>query len=238
MAGIGIFGGTFDPIHFGHLRIAEEFAAALGLEQVRLVPTANPPHRAGPEAGNADRLAMVRLAVAGNPRLAVDERELRRDRPCYTIDTLTELRTELGPAASLSWLIGADSFLSLDRWHRWRELFDLATLAVACRPGFDLDRWRERASPALADEVLPRIQTLSVTGRHLPGTIALLPTTPLAISSTAIRAELAAGRSARYLAPDAVLDYAGRHLLYSAATPRPPEPGGTAGQAASGTQRT
>lgn len=214
MAGTGIFGGSFDPIHYGHLRIAEEFAEALGLDLVRLVPTANPPHRAGAVASDAQRLAMCQAAVADNPRLAVDDRELRRESVCYTIDTLSEIRAELGPKAPLAWLIGADSFLNLDRWHRWRELFDLGCLAVACRPGFDLARWQESASAPLLEQVLPRIQSLSVTPASETGTIALLPTTPLAISSTAIRAQLAAGHSARYLLPDAVLDYAGRHLLY------------------------
>lgn len=213
MAAIGIFGGTFDPIHFGHLRIAEEFADALGLGQVHLIPTANPPHRANARASNADRWAMLQRAIAGNAKLVADDRELRRNGPCYTIDTLSELRAEQ-PARPIAWLIGADSFLALDRWHRWRELFDLACLAVACRPGFDLQRWQESASPELVAEVLPRIQTLSVTEPVKAGTIHLLPTTPLAISATAIRAQLAAGQSARYLAPDAVLDYAGRHLLY------------------------
>ncbi|QDQ27222.1 nicotinate-nucleotide adenylyltransferase [Chitinimonas arctica] len=214
MAGTGLFGGTFDPIHYGHLRIAEEFADALALDQVRLMPTANPPHRSGALASNAQRLEMVRLAIADNPRLAADDRELRRDGTCYTIDTLSEMRAALGPSAPLAWLIGADSFLSLDRWHRWRELFDLGCLAVACRPGFELAHWKEVAAPALVKEVLPRIQTLSVTGQVELGTIRLLPTTPLAISSTAIRAQLANGHSARYLVPDAVLDYAGRHLFY------------------------
>lgn len=214
---LGIFGGSFDPIHHGHLRIAEEFADLLALNRVDLLPTANPPHRQALQASNAARLEMVRLAIAGNPRLGLDARELQRAGPAYTYDSLCELRAEFGPQLKLSWLIGADSFLSLDRWHRWRELLDLAHLAVACRPGFDLLRWKELASPELAEQVLPRIQTLSVTDPLDAGTIALLPTTPLAISSTAIRAQLATGHSARYLLPDTVLDYAGRHLLYQAA---------------------
>lgn len=214
MSKIGIFGGSFDPIHYGHLRIAEEFAAAFGLQQVRLIPTANPPHRAGPVANNRDRLAMIDLAIADNTLLTVDDRELKRIGTCYTIDTLQEIQAERGAGANLVWLIGADSFLTLDRWHRWETLLDVATLAVACRPGFDLAGWQSSASPRLVSEVLPRIQTLSVTGQVEAGTIHLLPTTPLAISSTAIRAQLAAGQSARYLAPDAVLDYAERHCFY------------------------
>ncbi|WP_269531412.1 nicotinate-nucleotide adenylyltransferase [Chitinimonas sp. BJYL2] len=214
MAIIGIFGGSFDPIHFGHLRIAEEFADAFGLSCLHLIPTSQPPHRQQASTSDADRLAMVALAVADNPRLRVDDRELRRGRTCYTIDTLTEMRAELAADSRLVWLIGADSFLNLDRWHRWESLFDLAGLAVACRPGFDLDRWQEQASPALTRQVLPRIQSLSVTKPGEAGTITLLPTTPLAISSTAIRARLAAGQSARYLAPAAVLDYAERRSLY------------------------
>ncbi|MFC4159862.1 nicotinate-nucleotide adenylyltransferase [Chitinimonas lacunae] len=212
-AGIGIFGGTFDPIHYGHLRAAEEFGETLGLSEVRLIPTGAPPHRGGPVASPAHRLAMAQLAVEGNPRLKVDDREIRRDTLCYTIDTLHELRAELGETP-LAWLIGADSFYRLSSWRRWRELFDLAMLAVACRPGFDLDAWRDHADPELLAEVLPRIQPLTIPATVERGTIALLPTTPLALSATAIRQRLADHRSARYLAPAAVLDYAERHLLY------------------------
>src|SRR5882672_1998270 len=122
-APIGILGGTFDPVHFGHLRLAEELAQTLRLAEVRFVPSGTPPHRAQPRTGTAHRLAMVRLAAAGNPLFNVDEREVRRSGPAYTFDTLTELRAELGAATPLVLLVGADAFLDFAAWHRWHELF-------------------------------------------------------------------------------------------------------------------
>lgn len=214
MARIGLFGGSFDPIHYGHLRIAEEFLETFALDELRFIPTASPPHRPDRLSGADHRSAMLALAIANQPRFTVDNRELQRGATCYTFDTLTEIRAELAPADDLAWLIGADSFLALARWHRWQDLLKLACMAVACRPGFDLESWQSRVPADLAVEVLPKIQTLTVPQHPVQGTIALLPTTPLAISATAIRAKLAAGQSARYLAPDAVLEYAERHLLY------------------------
>lgn len=214
MARIGLFGGSFDPVHYGHLRIAEEFVAAFALDELRFIPTARPPHRHDSLSAEVHRSAMLRIAIADHPHFVVDERELQRGTTCYTIDTLTEIRAQLDPGDSLAWLIGADSFLALTAWRRWPELLEVACMAVACRPGFDLNNWQSHAPAALVAQVLPKIQTLTVPHRPLQGTIALLPTTPLAISATAIRALLAAGQSARYLTPDAVLDYAERQLLY------------------------
>jgi len=215
MARIGLFGGSFDPIHYGHLRIAEEFTAAFALDELRFIPTARPPHRQDSLLSSAQhRSTMLQLAIAAHPRFVVDERELPRTTTCYTVDTVAEIRAELSADDSLAWLIGADSFLALTAWRRWQELLEMACMAVACRPGFDLNNWQNHASPALVAQVLPKIQTLTVPHHPRQGTIALLPTTPLAISATAIRAQLAAGQSARYLTPDAVLDYAERQLLY------------------------
>ncbi|HMA11917.1 MAG TPA: nicotinate (nicotinamide) nucleotide adenylyltransferase, partial [Steroidobacteraceae bacterium] len=125
MQPIGIFGGTFDPIHFGHLRLAEEMAEAIGLDRVLFIPAGQPPHRGAPRTAAAHRLEMVRRAVAGNPRFEADAREVNRLRPSYTVDTLNELRAELGNERPLWLLLGADAFLGLPSWHEWRRLFEL-----------------------------------------------------------------------------------------------------------------
>lgn len=214
-AAVGVYGGTFDPIHQAHLRVAEEFAEAFGLSQVRLIPTGEPPHRNSPATPAEQRLAMVEAAIAGNPRLMADPREVRRRGYCYTIDTLGELKAELPPGTPLAWLVGADAFLSLHRWKRWQELLDLAHLAVAVRPGFDLESWQKTAPDQLLAAVQPKLSDESaIPVAPVPGRITFLSTTPLAISSTRLRADLAAGRSVRYLLPDPVLEYIERHHLY------------------------
>jgi nicotinate-nucleotide adenylyltransferase len=138
---LGLFGGTFDPIHAAHLRMAQAFRTELQLDEVRLIPAGQPYHRQhGPHASPAQRLDMVRLAIAGLPGLRVDAREVQRNKPAYTIDTLEEIRAEIGPDQVLWWLIGGDSLASLHTWRRWTELFALANIAVALRPGFDETR--------------------------------------------------------------------------------------------------
>lgn len=212
---IGLLGGTFDPIHLGHLRLAEELGEALGLDEVRLLPTANPPHRAAPVAGPAHRLEMVRLAIAGNPRLKVDEHEIHKATPCYMVDTLTELRAELGSERSLVLFLGADAFLGLTTWHDWRRLFALAHLAVAQRPGFAPAGWQAAMPAALAGELAQRRSTTPADLHSTPaGCIYVHEITQLDIAASRIRGLVAAGRSVRYLAPDAVLDYIRRHDLY------------------------
>lgn len=198
-------GGTFDPIHYGHLRLAEEMADVLGLARVLFIPAGQPPHRAAPRTAARHRLAMVRAAVAGNPRFAVDEREVVSARPSYTVDTLTALRAELGEAPALWLLLGADAFLGLPGWHDWRRLFDLAHIAVAARPG---------AATALPG-ALPQPLESEVSKRQAAGSVLLRATPQLDISATAIRDILARGGSARYLLPDAVLGYIDEHQLYS-----------------------
>ena len=134
---LGILGGTFDPIHYGHLELARELCEALAFSAVRLVPAGDPPHRHVPVASANHRLAMVELAIAGNPGLEVDAREVLRQGPSYTIETLEELRAE-DPPRALALIVGADAFLGLPAWHRWRELFDLAHVVVVARPGLSL----------------------------------------------------------------------------------------------------
>ena len=215
-APVGILGGTFDPIHFGHLRLAEELAQTLHLSGVRFVPSGTPPHRAQPRTPAAHRVAMVRLAVAGNALFTVDEREMRRSGPAYTFDTLTELRAELGTTIPVVLMVGADAFLDFATWHRWHELFGLAHIAVAHRPGFPVERWRDGMPQPLAREYAARLMQQPLAVHLAPaGGIAVIPFTALDISATAIRALVASGGSPRYLLPDPVLDYIRSEGLYS-----------------------
>lgn len=210
---LGLFGGTFDPVHLGHLRLAEEAREALGLASVRWIPAGQPPHRGAPRLSGAHRLAMVRLAVAGNPAFQVDGAEVESPRPSYTVTTLERLRRELGPEQPLVLLLGADAFAGLPGWHRWQALLGLAHLVVLHRPGYAL------AASALAPE-LGQLLAARQTGDPArlagapAGAILALPMTQLDISATHIRQLLAAGRSARYLLPPAVLDYIDQHQLY------------------------
>jgi len=212
MPPIGIFGGTFDPIHFGHLRLAEEMAAAIGLSRVLFVPAGQPPHRGTPRTAAAHRLEMVRRAIAGNPRFEVDAREIQRPEPSYTVDTLAALRAELGHEQPLWLLLGADAFLGLAGWHQWRRLFGLANIAVAARSGA-----QPLQPDALPDELkheLSQRQPAVGPAACAAGSVLLQQMTPLGISATAIRDTLARRGSARYLLPDAVLDYIHEHQLY------------------------
>jgi nicotinate-nucleotide adenylyltransferase len=212
---IAILGGTFDPVHNAHLRVAWEAAEALGAD-VHLMPANVPPHRPAPVAGPSQRVAMLRAALAGQSRLRLDERELRRDKPSYTIDTLREMRAEFGPVRPLILLVGADAFAGLPTWHEWQALFDLAHITVLTRPGHG------GALPAeLVAEVAAR-RVPSPSGLHGAafGRVLDLAVTPLEISASAVRALLAAGEEPRWLVPDAL--FADPTLL---------EPYGRAGQA-------
>jgi len=215
-APIGILGGTFDPIHFGHLRLAEELGHTLKLGEVRIVPSGTPPHRAAPHASTAHRVAMTRLAAAGNPLFVVDERETRRSGPGYMFDTLIELRNELGAACPLVLMLGADAFLEFATWHRWHELFRLAHVAVAHRPGFPVQKWGESMPQPLAREYAARLMQQPLAVHLAPaGGVAVIPFTALDISATAVRELVRSGGSPRYLLPDPVLDYIRAENLYS-----------------------
>lgn len=211
---IGVLGGTFDPIHYGHLRMAEELAEALGLTEVRIIPAGQPPHRTAPRTPARHRLEMARLAIAGNPRFKLDEREVLQARASYTVDTLSALRTELGKQQPIWLLMGADAFLGLSTWKEWQRLFELAHIAVAHRPGYRLAQ-----SDALDDGLRHELERRQVSGApDTPaGSVLLRPITQLDISATDIRSRLQEGRSARYLTPDSVLDYIQKNNLYSPA---------------------
>jgi nicotinate-nucleotide adenylyltransferase len=207
---IGILGGTFDPIHFGHLRPALDMQQALGFEELRLLPCRQPPHRDQPHAAPEQRLTMLQLATLGEAGLSIDERELHRDGPSYMVDTLLSLRAELGDDSCLALLIGMDALHGLDRWQRWRELVDLCHLVVATRPG-----WSAPQQGAVADLVRERQVADAALLRALPaGKLMFCPVTALDISASRIRALVADGKSARYLLPDAVLEYIQMTGLY------------------------
>lgn len=226
MSAIGLFGGTFDPVHFGHLRLATELAEAFRLDQVLFIPAGLPYHRGrAAHATNDQRLTMLKLATARDARFDVDDRELRRGGNTYTFDTLTEIRAERGPDASLVFLVGSDTFAKIDEWHRWTELFDLAHFAVAIRA--DDDAWSKKGPGAFPREAWPRI-TLNL--RELMGAAAgrimTFAMTPLSISSTAIRELSGQGASIRYLTPDPVVEFVRSHNLYS--SPQDKEDGASA----------
>jgi len=212
---IGIFGGTFDPIHFGHLRLAQELASVFELAQVRFIPTGHPPHRGEPGVSSGQRLEMVRLAISGNPAFVLDEREIFREGPCYTVDTLGELRRELGAAQPLCLLMGADAFLGLTTWHNWQTLFELAHIIVAHRPGFPQTAWADSMSEPLRQTLKQRQQSdLQALHSTPAGGVFMHTITALDISATFIRSSLQKGKTPRYLLPDAVLDYIQAHHLY------------------------
>ncbi|KAB2916685.1 MAG: nicotinate-nucleotide adenylyltransferase [Dechloromonas sp.] len=210
---LGLFGGTFDPVHFGHLRLAEEAVAHLDLGSVRWIPAGQPPHRGQPQVTADQRLAMVRLATAGNERFSVDAAEVEAAVPSYTVHTLERLRGALGDSRPLVLLVGADAFAGLTGWHRWRELLALAHVAVSHRPGFPVE------AASLPDELAAefgrrRLHAAADLKTAAAGGIITFTMTQLAISATQIRKLLRDRQSARYLLPDDVLDYIQTHSLY------------------------
>jgi nicotinate-nucleotide adenylyltransferase len=219
---VALLGGTFDPVHYGHLRLADDVRRALGLAEVRLVPAGDPPHRASPSASAADRLAMLRLAVPEFPGLVVDDRELRRAGKSYTVLTLTELRREF-PDSPLLLLLGADAFRGLPSWHRWGELFNLAHLVVVERPGVELEA-------TLPSQLLPiwrdrLVRDPGILLSRPAGAILAQPIAPHDVSASSIRESLAQGRAAgdkwRGLLPPAVLAYIDLHHLYGSRSDAP-----------------
>nr|WP_136478863.1 nicotinate-nucleotide adenylyltransferase [Pseudomonas sp. DG56-2] len=208
---IGVLGGTFDPVHIGHLRSALEVAEGLALDELRLMPNARPPHRNTPQVSAQDRLAMVRCAVEGVPTLSVDARELARDTPSYTIETLELMRAELAATDQLFLLLGWDAFCGLPSWHRWEELLQHCHILVLQRPDADVE-----PPDALRNLLAARSVSDPQALVGPAGNIAFVWQTPLAVSATQIRQLLASGKSVRFLVPDAVLAYIDAHNLYRA----------------------
>jgi nicotinate-nucleotide adenylyltransferase len=213
---IGILGGTFDPIHHGHLRIAQEALEQCGLAQVRFVPCGTPPHRAAPQTPAKLRCEMVHLALNGHADFLVDLREIFRTGPSYTVDTLTALRAELGAQQPLCLILGGDAFMQLHSWHQWKQLFDLAHIIVLQRAGaLPLGNAMMNADAALQAEYQARLAPGAGALRESPnGAIFVADMPALEISSTDIRRRCADGKSVRYLVPDIVVNYIHTHQLY------------------------
>lgn len=210
------YGGTFDPVHLGHLAIARAARDALAVP-VHLLPAADPPHRSAPGATAEQRCDMLQLAFADEPDLLLDRRELvraarRPDVPSYTVDTLEELRAALGPQTPLAWLIGADSLLSLARWHRWQTLFGLAHFIVAERPGSVVpERVQGALGQALQGRWTDQPQALQ---ERAAGRVLRLRQPLRSESASDVRARIAGGGSWQSLVPPAVADYITDHRLY------------------------
>jgi nicotinate-nucleotide adenylyltransferase len=198
--GVCVLGGTFDPVHLGHLAAADDAADALGVDQVLFVPNRAPPHKVAWQVSDPiDRLAMLRLAVPGNPRFDVSTVELDRSGPSYTLDTLRELRASLGAETRLVFLAGFDALAELHTWHQPQDLLDEFEIVLLDRPTNDDPRW-------------------DIAGRHFPGIrdrIRAVHVVQLAISSRDIRERVRAGKPYRYLVPEAVAQYIASHGLYA-----------------------
>jgi nicotinate-nucleotide adenylyltransferase len=205
-APVGVFGGTFDPIHYGHLRPAQEAYRRLGLSELRFIPAAAPPLRAPPVASGEQRRAMVERAIRGHEGFRLDDRELRRGGPSYTVTTLESLRVELG-STPMVLLLGMDQFLGFERWHRWQEIPELAHLVVLSRPGLGSDPWPPWAAARKTDHYLD-------LGRRPAGRLAFLAVEPQDISATRIRAAVARGEPIDRWVPAAVQDYILSMRLY------------------------
>ena len=213
---IGIFGGTFDPIHYGHLRIAEEVVETIGLREMRFTPAGMPRLRYAPVASPQHRAAMIHTAIQNNPRFVLDERETRRPGISYSVESLRELRQEMGENITLCFVMGADAFMKLAEWHSWRELFRLCHIIIAARPGHALATNHDALPQELREECARRwVSSAGSLKGASNGLIYVAPTTLLDISATAIRTRISAKSSVRYLLPDAVLDYIETNHLYS-----------------------
>lgn len=213
-APLGVFGGTFDPVHFGHLRLAQEALEHLGLAQIRWVPAGHPPHRPEPSSLPAQRLEMVSQAIQSQPAFILDPTEVHSTAPSYTVLTLERLRAEVGPNRPLVLMVGADAFAGLTKWFRWQDILELAHLGIAHRPGYSI---KEHELPRpLAEEFQRRHRAQTATLKQSPaGRMVSFAMTPLDISATQIRHIHRHGQSIRYLLPDCVVDYIDQHHLYS-----------------------
>ncbi len=208
-----LLGGSFDPVHLGHVALAEHFIQLLQPAELRIIPAGNPWQKAPLQASAADRVAMVERAFAGQTvPICVDQREILRSGPTYTIDTLQSLRSEIGPEASLVFLLGADQLQQLPSWRAWRQLFDHAHLCAAARPGFAIDG--EAVPEAVRQEFARRMATPAEIRNRACGSTYLAENLSVDISATAIRAALQHGERPAALMPATVLDYIEQHHLY------------------------
>lgn len=206
---IGIYGGTFDPVHYGHLRPALEVQQALELDEVRFIPAGQPPHREEPRATASQRLLMLRAAIDDQPGFVVDEREIRREGPSYMVDTLVSLREELGQLP-LCLILGYDAFLGLPRWHLWQRLIELSHLVITHRPGWNHDDLEETLHSLVQQHEIASKQL----SKQAAGGLVFVPVTQLDISATGIREQIRAGQDIRYLLPDPVHAMIKQQQLY------------------------
>ncbi|MHB0776986.1 nicotinate-nucleotide adenylyltransferase [Halomonas sp. WWR20] len=208
---IAMLGGTFDPVHLGHLRSAVELGEALALDRVHMVPAHVPPHREAPGGSSDERLAMLEAGIGDTPGLIADGREIRREGPSYSVDTLALLRDEMGEHCRLVMALGHDAFLQLHRWHEPERLFELANMVVIERPGH-----AAHLSPALAELIDGReVDSVSALMCQPAGRLLRLRLpSRMAISATEIRQRLQRGASVRYLLPEAVERYIVERKLY------------------------
>lgn len=208
-AAVGVLGGTFNPVHVGHLRAAIECRDLLGLDTISLLPASLPPLKAIPGVDAEHRARMLDLAVAGIAGLEVDRRELEREGPSYTIDTLSELRAELGPERPMVFIMGADALANLHLWHSWQDLLNVAHIAVLARPlralqaGPGVESWLHKH----------RVEPAQLTTRPF-GCLAQLEQPTFDVSSTRLRQALQTGANVRFLLPEPVLEYIDSHGLY------------------------
>ena len=209
---IGLLGGTFNPIHNAHLRLAQELADALNFSEVRFIPSANPPHKTAPKISAQHRAAMVQLAITDNSLFKLDTRELDRTGASFTIDTLISLQEELGGSVALCLMMGSDAFSKLNTWHRWQALLDYCHIILVQRPA-------SATQPKLAEELSVLLhnhytENISDLTNENAGYIHMQKITALDITSTNIRAQLVAGVSPRYLMPDNVIACIKNNNLY------------------------
>jgi nicotinate-nucleotide adenylyltransferase len=206
---VGIFGGTFDPVHYGHLRCADRARQKLGLKNLYLLPAGNPAHRDQPQATAAQRLDMLALARMEFPRLKIDDRETRRIGPSYTVDTLQELRSSY-PDRTLLLLIGQDVANDLHSWHRWQTLFDLAHIVILTRPAAHIVY-----RPVVAEQVRFRsVADVADLARTKAGSVLQLEVEPVDVSATDIKNHIRSGRKPKSMLPGVVLDYIVKNRLY------------------------
>jgi nicotinate-nucleotide adenylyltransferase len=206
---IAVMGGSFDPVHIGHLRVAIEARDHLQVDQLRLIPCGQPPHRDKSIATAAQRLHMLELAVADEQALMVDDREIRKNRLSYSVDTLTDLRAESGQQP-ICLIIGADAYQQLNTWHQWKRLFDLAHLVVVQRPGYTIT-----TSSNVAEYTAQRsTENPEQLTKQSAGSVYFLQIPALEISSTRIRTLVSEGKSIRYLVPDSVNRWMQQHRVY------------------------
>ncbi len=210
---IGLLGGTFNPIHFGHLRMAQELADVYSFDEVRFIPSANPPHRSAPDVSAEHRARMVQLAISDNTLFKLDTRELGRPGASYTVDTLISLQDEFGNNVAFCLMMGSDAFVKLDTWHQWQKLLDYCHIILVQRPNITPEQPKLSAelTALLHDHYTENVDDLS---EKSAGYIHMQQITALDISATKIRQMLAIGSDARYLLPDSVLTYIKQHRLY------------------------